>query len=313
MSFQGRFLQLTFALALITVFAFYVIRSTKATFEEIEAQRTQAQINQLKQQFTQFGDEAVQRVDSIANAEATTRMAVDLARTKADKSLYAREAIGAAQDQNMDFVEIATWDGTVVSSTENNSRAEDNSMLAKVDWSRVPGFLVKRRLFDGDSLLLSAIRSNGVEGRKLYVIGGRRLDEHFLSLVSLPPDVRVLLYRNFDDSTFAPNELLDRNGVVAQSLRFAPLIKQVQGRRQPVAQAIQWTDEPTSAESFYALLLTGRNDQILGIFLVGSSRRELVLRTRRTEWLAAGFVAIAFFVAIYFWFSLRVSRPLNTK
>lgn len=313
MSFQTKmFLQLvTFALALITVSAYSVIRHTKTAFEEIEAQREQAQISQLKQQFIRYGDELVRRVKSIANAELMTRMAMDLARAKADKSLYAHEAIGAAQDQNLDFLEITTWDGTVISSTPDNSRVgRDDSMFAKVEWSHAPAFVEKQRPPDGDALLVAAVRSNGVEGKKLYVIGGRRVDERFLSLVALPPDVRVLLYRNFNDSTFLPSELLDRNGVVGQAQRFAPLIQQVQERRQPVAQTIEWTDEPASAESFYALPLCDRSDHLLGIFLVGSSHRELVLRTRRTEWLAVGFGATAFVVAlpICLWCSLRVSR-----
>lgn len=315
MSFQARmFLQLlTIALALITAFAYCVNRHTKTAFKEIEDQQEQAQISQLKQQFTRFGDEVVRRVESIANAETTTRMAMDLARPKADKSLYAHEAIGAAQDQNLDFLEITTWNGTVISSissTAVNSRTRDNSMLASVDWSHEPGFLEKQRLPDGDALLVSAIRSNGVEGKKLYVIGGRQVDERFLSLVALAPNVRVLLYRNFDNLTFAPNELLDRNGVVGHAQRFAPLIQQVQGRRQPAAQTIEWTDDPTSAEAFYALPLCGRGDHLLGIFLVGSSRRELVLRMRRSEWFAVGCGAAAFVVAfpICFWFSMRVSH-----
>lgn len=313
MSFQTRmFLQLaTIALALITVSAYGVIRHTRTAFEEIQAQREQAQINLLEQQFTRFGDEVVRRVESIANGEPMTRMAIDLAQAKADRSLYAQEAIGAAQDQNLDFLEITTWDGTVISSTPENSRVgRNNPLFARGEWSDAPAFLERQRSPSGDALLVSAARSNGVEGKELYVIGGRRVDERFLGLVAVPPNVRVLLYRNFDDSTFAPSELLDGNGVVGQARIFAQLIHQVQERKQPVAQSIELTDEPTSAESFYALPLFDRSDHLLGIFLVGNSHRELVLRTRRTEWFAVGFGATAFVVAlpICLWCSLRVSR-----
>lgn len=313
MSFQARlFLQLfAIALALVTILAYSVVRYTKTAFEEVATQREQAQISQFKKQFVRFGDEVVRRVENIANAELTTRMAMDLARTKADKSLYAHDAIGAAQDQDLDFLEITTWDGTVISSTPDYSRVgRNNSMSVKMEWSHAPGFFEKQRLPDGDALLFSAVRSNGVEGKKLYVIGGRRVDERFLSLVALPSDVRVLLYHNFNETMFEPTELLDRNGVVGQAQSFEPLIQQVQRRRQPVAQTIQWTDEPTSDEAFYAVPLRGRNDELLGIFLVGSSRRELVLLTRRTEWFAVGLGAAAFVVAlpICFWCSLRVSR-----
>ncbi len=109
-------------------------------------------------------------------------------------------------------------------------------------------------------------------------------------------------------STFEPTELLDRNGVVKQAQRFAPLIQQVQKRKQPITQTIEATDE--AAETFFALPLSGRNNELLGIFLIGSSRTERVLLTRRTERFAVGSGAAAFVVAlpICFWCSLRVSR-----
>lgn len=287
------------------------MRYTRTVFEEIEAQREQAEMTQFKQQFVRFGDEVVRRIEYIANAEATMRMAMDLARTNADKSLYVHDAIGAAQDQNLDFLEITTWDGTVISSTPDHSRVgRNNSMSVKTDGSDSSVLLDKQQLRGGDALLLSAVRSNSVEGKRLYVIGGCRVDENFISSVALPSNMRVLLYRNFRRSTFEPTELLDRNGVVGQAHRFAPLIQQVQERKQPIAQTIELTDEASSAEAFYALPLSRRDTELLGIFIVGSSRKEPVQLTRRTGWFAVGFVATAFVVAlpICFWCALRVTR-----
>jgi len=314
MSFQTRlFLQLlAITLASLTIFAYSVIRYTKTAFEEIEAYREQAQITQVKQQFVRFGDEVVRRVENIANTELTFRMAMDLALPKADKSLYVRDAIGAAQDQNLDFLEITTSDGTVISSTPDYSRVgrETTLMSVKMDSPDSPAFLDKQRLPDGDALLLLAVRSNRAVAKGPYIIGGYRVEQNFLWSAVVPSDVRVLLYRNFNESTFEPSELFDRNGVVRQAQRLAPLIRQVRRRRQPVAQTIEWTDEATSAEAFYALPLSGRNNGLLGILLVGSSRRELVLITRRTEWFAVGFVAAVFLMAlpICFWCSLRATR-----
>ena len=313
MSFQTRlFLQLLgIVLALVTIFAYSVIRYTKTVFEEIEAQREQAQITQFKQQFVRFGDEVVRRVENIANAEATMMVSMDLARANADKSLYVHDAIGAAQDQNLDFLEITTWDGTVISSTPDYSRVgRNNSMSVKTDGSDSSAFLDKQQLRDGDALLLSAIRSNGIDAKRLYVSGGCRVDEKFLSSAVLPSNMRVLLYRNFTGSTFEPTELLDRNGVVEHPQKFALLIQQVQKHKQPISQTIELTNEATSAEAFVALPISGRDNEVLGIFLVGSSHRELVLLTQRTEWFAVGFGAAACVVAlpICFWCSLRVSR-----
>ena len=69
--------------------------------------------------------------------------------------------------------------------------------------------------------------------------------------------------------------------------RYLPLIEQSQKQPQkPVSGTIDWTADAASAEAFHAIPLTGRNDELLGILLVGSSRRELVLLTRRIEWIA---------------------------
>jgi hypothetical protein len=313
MSSQNRvFLQLLgIVLVSVSTFGYSVVIYTTTAFEEIEAQREQAQIAQFKQQFVRFGVEVVRRVENIANGDATTRMALDLARDKADRSLYVHDAIGAAQSQNLDFLEVTTWDGTIISSTPDYSRAGHNdSTSVKTEWSGSSAFLDKQLHRGGDALLLSAVRTIDVAGKRLYVHGGSRVDEKFLSSAVLPSNMRVLLYRNLRGSTFEPVDLLDRNGVVKQSQRFAPLIQQVRTHQQPTTQTIRLTDEAASAENFFVLPLSGQDNELLGIFLIGSSQREMILLTRRTEWFAVGFGTATFVVAlpICFWCSLRVSR-----
>jgi len=158
--------------------------------------------------------------------------------------------------------------------------------------------------------LLLAVRSIRAVGKGLYIIGGCRVEQNLLSPAVVPSDVRVLLYRNFSESTFAPTDLLDRTGVVPQAQRLAPLIQQVQKSKQAAAQTIESSGQSTSAEAFYALPLSGRNNELLGILLVGSSRRDLALLTRRIESFAVGFAIAAFVAAlpICFWLSSRVFR-----
>ncbi len=76
---------------------------------------------------------------------------------------------------------------------------------------------------------------------------------------------------------------------------------------------INWSADPASAETFHAIPLTGRNDELLGILLVGSSRRELVLLTKRIEWIAASVGAGALLIALLliWWFSARITRPVE--
>ena len=71
--------------------------------------------------------------------------------------------------------------------------------------------------------------------------------------------------------------------VSAGWLGLEPGDSRTRSMQQPAAQTIEWRDQSTSAEIFYALPLSGRNNELLGILLVGSSRRELVLFTREIE------------------------------
>ena len=59
--------------------------------------------------------------------------------------------------------------------------------------------------------------------------------------------------------------------------------------------------------------MTGRNDELLGILLVGSSRRELVLLTRRIELIAGTVGASALLIGLLltWWFSARITKPVE--
>jgi len=48
-----------------------------------------------------------------------------------------------------------------------------------------------------------------------------------------------------------------------------------------MVKTVDWTGDAADAETFHSIPLLGRNNEVLGALLVGSSRRELVLLTRR--------------------------------
>jgi hypothetical protein len=185
-------------LASVSVVAYGVTRYTRAAFEEMDAQRTEALVAQFKKEFAQRGDQIVQQVKNITDAEITLRVAIDLARPNADQSLYVREATGAAQDHGLDFVEFVNSDGTLISSAQYPSRVGyKNDWVAAKDWSDSRAFLKKEELPDGMALSLAAVRAlSGGNGKNLYIIGGVRLDQNFLSSLVLPSGMRALLYRN---------------------------------------------------------------------------------------------------------------------
>ncbi len=304
---------LTTVLACVSVVAYGVTRYTRAAFEERDAQQTEALVAQFRKEFAQRGDQIVQQVKNITDADITLRAAIDLARPNADQSLYFKDATGAAQDHGLDFVEFVNSDGTVISSAQNPSRVgSKNEWVTTKDWSDSRAFLKKEELPDGTALSLTAVRAlSGGNGKNLYIIGGVRLDQNFLSLLVLPSGMRALLYRNLTPA-FSAAALTDANGAVDQSERLASLIQQIQQQPQTLVRTINWRSDAASAETFHAIPLPGRNNELLGVLLVGSSRRELVLLTERIVTIAAAVTAAALFVGllISFWVSARITRPV---
>jgi two-component system nitrogen regulation sensor histidine kinase NtrY len=302
-------------LAAVAVVAYGVTHYTRAAFEEMDAQRTEALVAQFQKEFAQRGEEVVHQVENIANAEITLRMALDLARANADQSLYVHDATGAAQDHGLDFVQFVNADGTVISSAQYPSRvgSRNDWVTTNKNWRDSRPFLNKEQLPDGVALSMSVVRTLPVGDKNFYIIGGRRLDQNFLASLVLPAGVRTLLYQNLEPG-FTPTDLTDANGVVQNGDRYAGLIAQSQ--KQPQKQlvgTVNWTNDDAGAETFHAIPLTGRNEEVLGILLVGSSRREQVLLTRRIGEIAATVAAAALLIAflLTLWFSARITRPVE--
>jgi nitrogen fixation/metabolism regulation signal transduction histidine kinase len=80
-----------------------------------------------------------------------------------------------------------------------------------------------------------------------------------------------------------------------------------------IERTIQWTSDPASAEAFHAIPLSGRSNELLGVLLLGSPQRELVL-LRRQILKTAGVVALAALIAgllVSWWVSARITRPIE--
>ena len=150
-----------------------------------------------------------------------------------------------------------------------------------------------------------------VGDKPLYVIGGRRLDKDFLGSLELPAGMRVLLYRNLGTG-FSPQFLVAPSGSVQQASLLAPLVEQVQLQRQETTSLIHWSDNSAEDESMHAIPLSGQDNQLLGILLVGNERRPYVeVRNRiRSAALLAGSVGIILAVLCSGWAASRVTRPV---
>jgi two-component system, NtrC family, nitrogen regulation sensor histidine kinase NtrY len=300
--------------ASVSVVAYGVTHYTQAAFESMDAERTEALVSQFKKEFAQRGDEIVRQVENIANAEITLRTALDAERSNADLSIYVHDANGAAQDHGLDFVELVNFDGTLISSAQYPARVgyKNEWVTTKTDWSDAAAFLKREELPTEVALSLCAVRIQPNAPKPFYIVGGRRLDKNFLASLVLPTGMRALIYTNLDPS-FAPASLLAEKVDAEEAERFAPLVEQLQKQPQAIVRTIDWTRDPADAETFHAIPLTGRNNELLGIFFVGSSRKELVLLTRQILKIAAAVAAAALFVGmlVSFWISARITKPVE--
>jgi signal transduction histidine kinase len=303
-------------LASVSLVAYGVTYYTQRAFEQMDAARTDALVNQFKKEFAQRGETVVQQVENITNADVTVRMVLDLARPNADSSLYLHDANGAAQTHNLDFVEFVNSDGALISSAQYPARVgyKVDWVTSNKIWDSSGAFLKREELPDGVALSLTAVRTATVGEKVVYIIGGRRLDQNFLASLVLPTGMRALLYRNLE-SSFVPTSLTDTAGPIPQADQFQSLIEQIQKQSQPemIVKTMQWTNDPASAETFHAMPLTGRHNELLGVLLLGSPQRELV-QLRRQILRTAGLVALAAIcigLLLSFWVSKRITQPVE--
>jgi two-component system nitrogen regulation sensor histidine kinase NtrY len=301
-------------LASVSLVAYGVTHYTQKAFEEMDAQRSKALVAQFNQEFAQSGETVVQQVENITNADITLRMALDLARPNADSSLYVHDANGAAQDHGLDFVEFVNGDGSLISSAQYGSRVgyKNDWITGTKDWRGSKAFLRREELPDGVALSMTAVRTLPVGDKNFYVVGGRRLDQNFLASLILPSGMRALLYRNLE-SNFVATALTDAAGSVAQADLLQPVIEQIQKQPQEIVKTIDWNRDPASSETFHAMPLKGRNGELLGVLLLGSSRKELITLQRDILKTAAlvSLAALLIGMLVSWWVSRRITRPVE--
>ncbi|MGA8013092.1 MAG: ATP-binding protein [Candidatus Acidiferrales bacterium] len=316
MTFRSKlFWVFTIALLLsVGVIAAGVTIVARQAFDELNRQHSEALVAQFQGEFQRRGQDVVHRVQGIADAEGTVRMAIDLSRPKADVSVYVNDARGVSQSHQLDFLDFVATDGAIISSNEWPARFgyKMDWLTQPQDWSSLGSFLMKVDTQDGPALGLMAVSTVRVGDRDLFIVGGQRLGKDFLNSLVLPDGMRALLYLDLDPD-FQPTNLVDASGPVVDSERLASFI--ARERQDPRKQAfeISWTPDPLSSEAFHALPLQGRRKELLGVLLIGSSQQEVVKLEHRIRDLALGVVAMGLFFGLLlsWWGTARVTRPVR--
>jgi len=305
----------TFALLLsVGMIAAGVTVVTRRAFEDLNQQHSDALVQQFQREFERRGQEIVHRVQGIADAEPTVRMAIDLNRPKSDVSIYVNDARGVSKAHQLDILDFAGNDGSIISSAEWPARFgyKLGWVTQPEDWPARGAFLMKAETPEGPTLALVSVATVRVGDNNVFVAGGQRLGREFLASLVLPQGMRALLYLNLDPN-FQPTNLLDANGSANDAERFAPIVQREQQQPGEQTASINWTSDPATAENFHALPLEGRQKELLGVLLVGNSQREVAVLENRIIWLALAVVGLGLLIGslLSWWGAARVTRPVR--
>jgi two-component system nitrogen regulation sensor histidine kinase NtrY len=322
----------------VTVVALLVLAVTRRAFVTSEEQRTAALVTQFQSEFNRRGDEVARRVEAIAASDAVSRMATTLSGASLNNTPngtfngtspttappeaaeYFELARQMAESHQLDFLEFLDARGSIISSAQWPAKfgypdvGFENLSAA----SGQNAFLKREELQDSIALGLFAVRATGMSEHPVYVVGGQRLDRNFLAALELPADMRVLLYQSRGDR-FSPDSLLDPSNqgtdVAHPAEKLAPIIDAVRKHNQEMTGIVSWSSDEADDEVFHALPLpgVGKDRPLLGILLVGNSRRSYVELKRRirASALLVGGGGIILAILLSSWLAARVTRPVE--
>ncbi len=275
------------------------IEATRQSFELMETRRVDALVAQFRKEFARRAADIVHAVDGIAASDAAFNMA-----RAPDPSAYYNDAAPMATARGLSLLELVAGDGSIVSSAEWPARFgyKEDWLAERSDWHAAGAFLKREELPDGMTLALVAVAVTTTGDGKLYVVGGQQLDADFLSTLVLPEGMRVLLYRALQPR-FAPDQLL---GPGPRGPALAGFIEQVEKRQAETTRTI-------GPETFHALPLKGYQDNLLGVLVIGSSRRDLMEleRAQREYGLLVAGAGILIGILMSAWATARVTRPVQ--
>jgi two-component system nitrogen regulation sensor histidine kinase NtrY len=291
-----------------------VNRFVRQQFEQGQRQQSQTLLTQFRREFTHRGDEVAYAVQSIAEAEGTLRMAIDLSRPQADPSLYAHDAQGVATSRQLDFLEIVGDDGTLISSAQWPGRIgfKNDWVGQQSDWNQHGAFLARVDLPDQVDLGLLCVRTVNVGQKKLYLIGGRKMDAGFLQTLAIPAGMHVLFYRNLE-AAFVPEALQDFSGPAEQPERFAGLIGSMQNQARAAEYDVPGIKGLVGEQKFLVFPLTGRSNEFLAAVFLGSASDAIVKTSIyiRNAGLVVGAAGLLLALIFSLSISAQVAGPLE--
>lgn len=303
------------AIAFLCVLAvtWIVLSTTRRAFERLNEQQTEALIAQFQREFKRRGDEVLNKVTNVTRNDSTARMAAAASSPSRDYAQFLSDAKDVADNQQLDCLEFADADGTIISSAQFPAMFgyKDNSVpVAGPDSNQA--FLRREALPDRTALSLSAVRRVETGNNVLYVIGGRLIDNNFIASLEVPAGVRAMLYQNLSPE-FSRGLLIDSSGQLARGEALESAVRRVQVDRREITERIHWSSDAADDEDMHAIPLNGQKGDLLAVLLIGNSRRPYVEFSQRIRLAAMIVAGSGILLAILFssWVAARVTQPVE--
>jgi two-component system, NtrC family, nitrogen regulation sensor histidine kinase NtrY len=313
-SLRARLLLIFGGIVVITValVSYAVAVGARRVFEKLDDQRTTAVAGQFQREFELQGEALALRAGAIARSQPLRNMALALSAPSGDPALYLNLAELLAGDQQLDYLDILSQDGTIISSAHWPARFGMHlPWVAEVpDWNSLPAFLQFEETPQGMELALVSVREVAGADRNFLIVAGRRIDSSFLGSLVLPVGTRLLLWQ----PSGGAGELQDAQGTVSMPAELRPMLEQSLQERRDLKQRVHLDNSGDGTYTARTIPRTGRDSKRpLAILVVASSRRELSdLQSRiRNIGLLVAAGGILLSIVASGWSAARISRPIE--
>lgn len=292
--------------AAVAAVAWFTAVRARAAFEQVDHQRTAAIVGQFREEFASRQASVAEALDRLAATEAVQRIAFESAHA-GDTSVYVREARNLAHEQQLDYLDLVSGDGTILSSAE--WPAHFSYKLPQAAAMHGAPALDRVEITDGSELGLVASRAVMVPDGMLYLYGGKRLDAAFLKALSLPAGARVWMVQ-VGSGNLTQSSIVGDAPPSIDLLR--PLLNDALTGRESSA-AIAASPDPLDRMTVQGIPLRDEQGAVSAVLLVETSRRPLLALERQIKAVALATAGAGLLLSILLalWISARLSRPVE--
>jgi two-component system, NtrC family, nitrogen regulation sensor histidine kinase NtrY len=302
--------------AAVAVVSWAVLVRIRSVFEQRDQEETALFVAQFQREFQSRSAEVAAAVERLSSSERSRSMAVEIAQT-GDSALFVTEAQRMASEAHLDFLEIVSPSGEIISSAQWPARFGYTDPAAMAQNSAA--FLKRESLPDGTSTLgLFAVKPVRGTEPSLRILGGQKLDQAFLEALPVAPGMSIALYAEDNpaqasDVAIDPKHLILPDSSVANVQAWQSVIAAAMKTGQQVSSIAYLTKRREDSVNVTAIPLRNEQGQILAVVTVAISRKGMVEAQQHTRATAYGVASGGILLAIVFslWIAARVSRPIE--